>query len=77
MLRHFFDDFWATAAEHARALHSRWLTRAIRHGGGKGLPRIPTRLVSEGGYDPVMATVEGREWAEEWWSTTLNNEQLL
>lgn len=78
MFRAFFgDDFLARVAAHARALHSRWLTRALRQGGGKGVPRIPTRRVSEGGYGPLVATVEGREWADQWWSDTLQNDQLL
>lgn len=58
-------------AEHARRLHSAWLTRAIRRGGGRGLPRIPARRVSDGGYGPLVATTEGREWAEAWWADAL------
>lgn len=62
--------------ERARRMHSAWLTRAIRHGGGQGLPRIPVRRVSEGGYGPLMATVKGREWAEQWWGDTLGQPEL-
>ncbi len=58
-------------AERMRRFHSAWLTRAIRRGGGRKLPRIPVRLVSEGGFDPLMSTFEGREWAEAWWDEAL------
>lgn len=78
MLRQFFgDDFLARVGAQARAMHSRWLTRALHHGGGKGVPRIPVRRVSDGGYAPVMATVEGREWAAQWWAEALESEALL
>jgi hypothetical protein len=63
-----------TIAERMRRHHSAWLTRAIRRGGGKSLPRIPVRLVSEGGFDPLMNTFEGREWAEAWWNEALEGE---
>jgi hypothetical protein len=65
-----------SVAERMRRFHSAWLTRAIRHGGGAGIPRIPARRVSEGGYSPLMGTVEGREWAEAWWNETLGLEEL-
>lgn len=52
-----------------RRLHSSWLTRAMRR--GSRVPRIPTRRVSEGGFDAVLSTPEGREWAEEFWSAAL------
>lgn len=58
-------------SERMRRFHSAWLTRAIRRGGGRTLPRIPVRLVSEGGFHPLMATFEGREWAEAWWDEAL------
>lgn len=54
------------AGEKARRVHSRWLSDAIAH----RVPtykRIPVRKVSEGGFAPVMATTEGREWADGWW----------
>jgi hypothetical protein len=75
MFRFFFgSDDLRSAAERARRLHSEWLTRALRRGGGAGVPRIPVRAVSEGGFAPVMGTAEGREWAEGWWSLTLEGE---
>lgn len=63
-------------SERARREHSIWLTRAIRARGGRGVPRIPVRLVSQGGYGPLVATVEGREWAEQWWGDALDNPDL-
>lgn len=55
----------------ARRAHSRWLTRAMQ--AGVKVPRIPTRRVEEGGFDPVMATTEGREWAAAWWRDALQS----
>lgn len=72
----FADDFLLSAAERARRLHSRWLTRAFRHGGARGVPRIPTRPVSEGGFQPVTSTPDGRAWADRWWRDTLELEDL-
>ncbi|MDX2116531.1 MAG: hypothetical protein SFZ24_13050 [Planctomycetota bacterium] len=51
-------------------LHGRWLTRALQAPAGR-LPRIPTRRMSEGGFGPMMRTVEGRDYAEFWWETAL------
>ncbi len=77
MLRAFFGDgFFLSAAAKARLLHSRWLTRALQHGGGLHVPRIPTRKLSEGGFGPIMATREGQEWAEDWWQQTLDGDDL-
>jgi hypothetical protein len=67
------DELDARAAR-MRNAHQQWLTWALRR--GKGLPRIPTRLESQGGYGPIMATAEGREWAAEYWSVTLSDECL-
>lgn len=74
--RLFFDDF-ATRAEMARRLTSAWLTRAVRT--GVRLPRIPTRKVAEdwsGGYSSIVATREGREWADRWWAQALAESEL-
>ncbi len=69
MLRRlFFDDFDVRAA-FARRLHSSWLTRAIR--AGVKMPRIPTRLVRDGGFAEVVSTPEGRAWADRWWAEAL------
>jgi hypothetical protein len=70
--RLFFDDF-SIRAEFARRLTSAWLTRALR--AGAGLPRIPTRRVAEdwsGGYSSIVATPEGRAWADRWWAEALD-----
>jgi hypothetical protein len=53
------------AARAMRDLHARWLTRALQH--GRRPPRIPVRKVSEGGWAALMATPEGKAWAEEFW----------
>lgn len=77
MFRMFFGgDDPEFAAERARRVHSTWLTRALRGGGNAHIPRIPVRRVSEGGFDPLLSTVEGREWAEAWWAETLVHEDL-
>ncbi len=69
--RLFFDDFEIRAAL-ARRVHSLWLTRALRV--GAKLPRIPTRLVREGGFSPLVSTPEGREWADLWWEEALQTQ---
>jgi hypothetical protein len=66
--RLFFDDF-EVRGEFARRLHSLWLTKALRV--GVSMPRIPTRLVREGGFDTVVNTPAGREWADRWWNEAL------
>ncbi len=53
----------------ARALHSRWLTRAIES--KKPYPRIPVRRVDTGGFDRMMASEGGRARAERWWDLAL------
>ncbi|MBC7771318.1 MAG: hypothetical protein H7210_02370 [Pyrinomonadaceae bacterium] len=58
----------------ARHVHSTWLSRALRR--GSSLPRIPTRLVSRGGFDREMSTRQGREWATDWWEQTLSRDDL-
>ena len=52
--------------ERARRMHSAWLTSAMRDR-SSALPRIPTRRVDEGGFDPILQSPGGREWAEQWW----------
>lgn len=54
------------ASERFRAEHSRWLTHAMLS--GKRYPRIPTRLVSRGGFGPLMSRPEGSEIADRWWN---------
>ena len=53
----------------ARQRHASWLSRALRT--PELFPRIPTRLVSRGGYDPVTSRPGGREWADAWWAEAL------
>jgi hypothetical protein len=75
MFLQFFPDFAHLArAAIARQLHSYWLSRAVRS--NRAMPRIPTRRVSEGGFDVVTATPAGRAWAEEWWAQTLQSSEL-
>jgi hypothetical protein len=57
-----------------RHAHSRWLTRAVAS--PRGLPRIPTIAVRDGGFDPIVATPAGRAWAESWWDQTLVRDDL-
>lgn len=67
--RLFGDDEMSIRGMLMRRTHSRWLTRAMR--AGFHAPRIPTRPVEEGGFEPVMTTPEGREWAAAWWEQAL------
>ena len=55
------------AGERARRVHGQWLTQAIMSGGVHA-PRIPTRKVSEGGFEDVRTSADGRAWADSWWS---------
>lgn len=66
--RLFFDDF-DIRAEFARRMHSTWLTKALK--AGVRMPRIPTRLVRDGGFSSLVSTPEGREWADRWWEEAL------
>lgn len=53
-----------------RRRHSRWLTAAIAD--PSHIPRIPVRRVELGGFAPLTATAQGRQWAEQWWSRTFD-----
>ncbi len=60
-------DYWRdTLAESMRRTHARWLTRAIRAAPARSF-RIPRRRVDEGGFDRLMRTRAGRDWADRWW----------
>jgi hypothetical protein len=61
-------------AEAMRQRHSTWLTRAFKR--PASYPRIPARAVRDGGFDAIMATPDGRKWAEEWWYSTLRADDL-
>ena len=59
------------AGERARREHERWLNNAI--GGAYGpLPRIPTRLVRDGGFGGLRKTENGRRWADGWWGDAID-----
>jgi hypothetical protein len=55
-----------TAAEIARRVHERWLTRALALADPDAL-RVPARRVDEGGYLALLASPGGRERAEQFW----------
>ncbi len=63
---------WEEAGERARKAHSEWLTKALRS--GSKVPRIPLRRVSDGGWDSMMATEEGRCWATEFWQSAIGHD---
>lgn len=65
----------ANHAEAMRRRHSAWLTRALRRPSSY-YPRIPTRPVAKGGFAGLMATSDGREWADRWWAETLRSDEL-
>lgn len=60
---------WFDPGRAAREYHSAWLTWALSS--GKRLPRIPTRRVSQGGFERMMSRPEGRARAERWWAGAL------
>lgn len=61
----------AARAEAMRRLHSEWLTEALRARSDVAHARIPTRLVSEGGFTALMSTPEGREMVGAFWRREL------
>jgi hypothetical protein len=67
-------EWWLERGAAARRRHEAWLAVALRKPGK--YPRIPVRPVADGGFDPVLATPEGRVWAESWWGSTLENPDL-
>ena len=68
----FSREDWERLGERVRRAHSRWLTAALRS--GSKAPRIPVRRVSEGGWDAMMGTEEGRAWAAEFWESAIGKE---
>ncbi len=67
----FSREFWAERGEAMRRVHSRWLSRAVQH--GVRPPRIPVRKVTDGGWDALMSTPEGRAWADEFWQSAFEH----
>ncbi|TVQ60860.1 MAG: hypothetical protein EA378_10575 [Phycisphaerales bacterium] len=59
-----------TAGERMRDEHSAWLTAAMMS--GRPYPRIPTKGVSRGGYDPLRARPGGADRAAAWWRGALD-----
>ncbi|MEO1512756.1 MAG: hypothetical protein AAFU70_11840, partial [Planctomycetota bacterium] len=49
---------WRTCSERFRAEHSRFLTAALR--APRRYPKIPTKRVSQGGYERLLARESGR-----------------
>jgi len=72
MLGRLFNRDWRvlSAGERARMLHGRWLSRALAQP-RRVWPMIPLRRVSDGGFQRLMSSSEGRAWAEAWWDSTL------
>lgn len=62
------EDFLEAGAR-ARLVHQLWLNRALERPRGSW-PVIPLRRVSDGGFDGLMRTREGRAWAAMWWAST-------
>lgn len=54
----------------ARALHERWLSRAMVC--EERYPTIPLRRVDQGGYSRLMEKRGGPELAAEWWRTAFD-----
>jgi hypothetical protein len=67
-------EWWLERGAAARRRHAAWLSAAIKS--PRPLPRIPTRPISQGGFDPVLARPGGREWAAQWWTDTLESPEL-
>jgi hypothetical protein len=63
------------AGARMRAAHSAWLTRATQT--PEKYPRIPLRLVSDGGFDELMARPRGRMAAERWWDRTFQRVERI
>lgn len=51
--------------EMVRRHHEAWLNWALTH--DRGLPEIPRRRVSEGGFAGLVSTEDGRRIATGWW----------
>lgn len=64
------------AGARARREHSAWLTAALREGGARW-PRIPTRLVSEGGFARVLARRDGAARCERWWGAAIGRTEAM
>ncbi len=58
-----------------RAVHSSFLTRALRY--GLRHPRIPAKRVDEGGYSGLLKMPEREKRAILWWSAAMNRMDKL
>lgn len=54
--------------------HAHWLSLALRS--HRAFPRIPMRMVSEGGFSALLASPDGRRTAETWWVAALETTGL-
>lgn len=54
-----------------RLAHSHWLTSALAS--ARPYPKIPLRRVAEGGFSALVATPDGRLWADLWWNAALDH----
>lgn len=82
MLGRIWKSAWGRMELGARARreHELWLTQALgadrfrreSEGFGPTRPRIPTRKVSEGGFDLVRDDSSARRWADHWWAATFD-----
>ena len=61
--------------ERARLQHSAWLTQSL--GSASPYPRIPTRRVDLGGFNPLMRKERGRLIADRWWQGALDRVEAL
>ncbi len=61
-----------------RAMHSSFLTRALKLGwfGGK-CPRIPAKRVDEGGYSGLLKMSEREKRATLWWAAAMSKMDQL
>jgi hypothetical protein len=71
MLFHRLSKLVSGPGERMIREHSRWLSCAIRR--GAAVPRIPVRRVAEGGFARLMSTPGGRQRAQRWWASALEN----
>lgn len=69
-----FQHEWETPSGRMIREHSVWLTWALEKLAGgerelEGFPWIPVRPVDSGGFGEVVASAQGRAWADDWWDS--------